>query len=64
MLHLGGVGKYLSQIWGWSVHSRESGDLHTLAATCTMWGKECSAERHTCDIHGKKMKGKSVRENP
>ncbi len=28
MLHLGGVGKYVSQIWGWSVHSRESGDLH------------------------------------
>ncbi len=27
MLHLGGVGEYVSQIWGWSVHSRESGDL-------------------------------------
>ncbi len=32
-LHLGGVGKYVRQIWGWSVHFWESGDLHTLAAT-------------------------------
>jgi hypothetical protein len=39
MLHLGGVGKYVSQIWGLSVHPQESGDLHTLAAACTMWGK-------------------------
>jgi hypothetical protein len=30
VLHLGGVGKYVSQIWGWSVHSLESGDLHCL----------------------------------
>jgi hypothetical protein len=30
VLHLGGVGKYVSQIWGWSVHSWESGDLHTV----------------------------------
>jgi hypothetical protein len=28
VLHLGGVGKYVSLIWGWSIHSRESGDLH------------------------------------
>jgi hypothetical protein len=27
VLHLGGVVEYVSQIWGWSVHSRESGDL-------------------------------------
>jgi hypothetical protein len=30
MQHLGGVGKYVSQIWGWSVHSWESGDLQAL----------------------------------
>jgi hypothetical protein len=28
VLHLGGVGEYVSQIWGQSVRSRESGDLH------------------------------------
>ncbi len=28
MLHLGGVGKYVSQIQGWFVHPWESGDLH------------------------------------
>jgi hypothetical protein len=39
VLHLGGIGEYRSQIWGWSVHSRESEDLYTLAATCTMWVK-------------------------
>ena len=27
MLHLGGVGECKSLIWGWSVHSQESGDL-------------------------------------
>ncbi len=27
MLHLGSVGKYMSYIWGWSVHCWESGDL-------------------------------------
>jgi hypothetical protein len=27
VLHLGGVGKYVSQIWGWSVHAWESRDL-------------------------------------
>ncbi len=47
MLHLGGVGEYVSQIRGWSVHSRESGDLHTLAATCTMWGNNVQLK----DIH-------------
>jgi hypothetical protein len=26
-------------IWEWSVHGQESGDLHTLAATFIMWGK-------------------------
>jgi hypothetical protein len=64
VLHLGGVGKYVSQIWGWYVHSWESGDLHTLATTCTMWGKLCSAGRHTYDIYRKKKKGKPARENP
>ncbi len=64
MLHLGGVGEYVSQIWGWSVHSQESGDLHTIAATCTMWRKYCSVERYTHDIYGKKKKGKPARENP
>jgi hypothetical protein len=38
VLNLGGVGEQVSQIWGWSVHSRESGDLHTLVATFIMWG--------------------------
>ncbi len=28
MLHLGGVDKYLTLIWGWSGHPKESGDLH------------------------------------
>jgi hypothetical protein len=28
VLHLGGIDEYVNQIWGWSVHSRESGDLH------------------------------------
>ncbi len=38
MLNLGGVDECVSQIRGWSVHSWESGDLHTLAATFIMWG--------------------------
>jgi hypothetical protein len=33
VLHLGGVGKYVSKIWGWSVHSQESGDLQVLIGT-------------------------------
>ncbi len=28
LLQLGGVGKYVSMIWRWSVYPRESGDLH------------------------------------
>jgi hypothetical protein len=28
VLHLGGVGEYVSQIWGQTVRSRESGNLH------------------------------------
>jgi hypothetical protein len=39
VLHLEGVDKYVSQIWGRTVSSQESGDLHTLAATFTMWEK-------------------------
>ncbi len=39
VLHLGGVGEYVTQSWGQSVHPQESGDLHTLAATFEMWGK-------------------------
>jgi hypothetical protein len=31
--HLGGVGKYVSQIQGWSVHSQESGDLQVPLGT-------------------------------
>jgi hypothetical protein len=27
-----------------------------------MWGKLCSAERHTYDIYGKKKKGNPARE--
>jgi hypothetical protein len=38
VLHLGGVGECERLIWEWSVHSQESGDLHTLAATFIMWG--------------------------
>ncbi len=30
MLHLGGAGKYVSQIRGWSVHLWESGDLQSM----------------------------------
>jgi hypothetical protein len=45
VLHLGGVGKYVIQIQGWSIHSRESWDLHTLAATFIMWGNNVQKER-------------------
>jgi hypothetical protein len=45
VLHLSGVGEYVSQIWGLTVHSQESGDLHTLAATFTMWGNQCSVKK-------------------
>ena len=38
VLHLGGVGKCMRLIWGWSGHGQESGNLHTLAATFLMWG--------------------------
>ncbi len=43
---------------GWSVHTQESGDLHTLAATFTMWGNNVQLE----DIHMinmEKEKGKT-----
>jgi hypothetical protein len=33
VLHLGGVGKYVSQIQGWSVHPWESGNLWQLEST-------------------------------
>jgi hypothetical protein len=36
VLHIGGVDEYVSQIWGWFVHSQESGDLHTPATTFIM----------------------------
>jgi hypothetical protein len=27
VLYISGISEYVSQIWGWSVHSQESGDL-------------------------------------
>ena len=32
VLYLGGVGKCMSLIWGWSVHHQESGDLQAAPA--------------------------------
>jgi hypothetical protein len=59
VLHLGGVGKCWRLIWAWSVHSQESGDLHTLAATFIMWGNNA---QYIGKIKNKK--GKPEEENP
>ena len=44
VLHLGGVGKCVRLIWGWSDHGQESGDLHKVFAFynivfITIWSK-------------------------
>ncbi len=49
MLHLGGVGKYVSQIWGWSVHSQESGDLQFASYVFTK--SACSLDPSTLCKH-------------